>query len=223
VKPKYQTIRLKEQQGVKSTEGFGQQQLSLIKFRYIARVSTVLSTALLLQLMLTARCCIGVVLLSLLAALSSCKKEEDKAPYVPPLPTAQQKLFGQLTAHKWRLSKHKSWSYGGGKTVETDNYAQLSACQLDNFVQFKTDFTLAVDEGASRCNSADPQSRMTTWSMNQLGTKFLLQEGIMPGYYTTGPILTDLVITDTKLTMTWDSHSMGSGYGVGASTEYTAF
>jgi hypothetical protein len=173
--------------------------------------------------MLTARCCIGVVLLSLLAALGSCKKEGDKAPDVSPLPAPQQKLLDQLKAHKWRLSKYKSWSYGGGKTVDTDNYAQLTACQLDDFVQFKSDLTLVADEGVSRCSPTDPQSRVTTWTMDEFGTKFYLRDGIMRGYYTTGPILTSLVVTDTKLTMTWDSHSMGSGYGVGASSEYTAF
>lgn len=43
----------------------------------------------------------------------------------------------------------------------------LLPCAKDNYIQFKSDKTLITDEGATKCNAADPQTKSSgTWDLS---------------------------------------------------------
>lgn len=50
-------------------------------------------------------------------------------------------------------------------------------CLADNCLTFKADQTLIADEGASKCDAADPQTAEGSWSLSDDATKLSLTEG----------------------------------------------
>ena len=49
------------------------------------------------------------------------------------------------------------WKIAGVKFNGTDAISSIEACELDNFTRYNTDNTYVVDEGATKCDSTDPQ------------------------------------------------------------------
>lgn len=135
---------------------------------------------------------------------------------------AQQKAFKALTAHKWRMSSCTNTNTMQSAPVTTDILAQMPACRRDDFLQFNADYTLVNDEGATRCNAADPQSRATSWLQSDNGSFSLKARAILglPTLPVNGSITTQ--VTDTKLTISfYDSYHVGQ-YDATV-IEYTAF
>ena len=93
-------------------------------------------------------------LLLVVAALSACKKE--------PAPATSSRT-DLLTAKNWRKT---AWTIASGNAAPVDVYAQLPACERDDFFQFRADKSFVLDAGATRCNATDPQTRPGTWSFN---------------------------------------------------------
>jgi hypothetical protein len=53
-----------------------------------------------------------------------------------------------------------------------DVYAQLQACEKDNIVKVQSNGTYTIDEGATKCNAADPQIAETgNWTFSNNETK----------------------------------------------------
>jgi hypothetical protein len=50
-------------------------------------------------------------------------------------------------------------------------------CLADNCLTFKADQTMIADEGASKCDAADPQSAEGSWSLSEDASKLSLTEG----------------------------------------------
>jgi hypothetical protein len=66
-----------------------------------------------------------------------------------------------------------SWKYeSGGVDIDKNGSIDLALstissigpCRLDNTATFHTDGTGTTDEGATKCNAADPQTQAFTWS-----------------------------------------------------------
>ncbi len=57
----------------------------------------------------------------------------------------------------------KGWLFVSAKK---DNVETLENCQKDNLYVYKTDKSLIVDEGATKCAANDPQVIAATWSFN---------------------------------------------------------
>lgn len=93
-----------------------------------------------------------------LFSLASCKKDN---------PTKTE----LLTNKDWKLTAatvDPGLNVGG--TVITDYYAQMSACEKDNLLRFSAPNLVVVDEGATMCNTGDPQTQSGTWSFNSTET-----------------------------------------------------
>jgi hypothetical protein len=72
-----------------------------------------------------------------------------------------------LTAHYWQttaLTIDPPLSFGG--TSISDIYAQLDNCEKDNIEKYNTNNTIIFDEGATKCDPADPQTQTLPWSFN---------------------------------------------------------
>ena len=53
-----------------------------------------------------------------------------------------------------------------GGTAITDLYGQSEPCSKDDFIRFETPNVFKEDEGSTKCNSTDPQTKTGTWVFN---------------------------------------------------------
>ena len=100
---------------------------------------------------------------TLLIALNACKKDDAK-------PASKADL---LTSGTWRLTAAVTDMDGDG-TFETDEYAALGTCFTDNIWTFNSNNSIAVDEGATKCDPSDPQVQTGSWQLtnNQTNLSF---------------------------------------------------
>lgn len=104
-------------------------------------------------------------------AFSGCSdKKDDPAPTTPaPEPTKTELLTGK----NWKLTAMTSdpaINWGTGGAMVTDLYAQMSACDKDDISVFNVNNTYTDDEGATKCDPADPQTTSGTWVFNTTQT-----------------------------------------------------
>jgi hypothetical protein len=114
---------------------------------------------------------IGAAILATVA----CHKTEN-APD-PPLSKSdvQTKLTGStskdsatVTHRKWKL--YRATING----IDVPN-SVLPSCRRDNTYDMRSDFTLNVDEGPSKCISTDPQTAPGNWGLSNDGTIFFIK------------------------------------------------
>ena len=100
---------------------------------------------------------------TLLIALNACKKDDAK-------PASKADL---LTSGTWRLTAAVTDMDGDG-TFETDEYAAFGTCFTDNIWTFNSNNSIAVDEGATKCDPSDPQVQTGSWQLtnNQTNLSF---------------------------------------------------
>jgi hypothetical protein len=104
-------------------------------------------------------------------ALGGCKKNDSTSPS----PTASR--TDMLTAKNWRISAQTySVAINNGTPTVSDEYANETACERDNFIKFNTNKSLIADEGATKCSSSDPQTQSGTWDLTTNDTKLTLAD-----------------------------------------------
>ena len=72
-----------------------------------------------------------------------------------------------LTAHYWQITAitvDPPLPFFG--TTITDFYALSENCYKDDIQKFNTNNTIIFDEGATKCDPADPQTENGVWSFN---------------------------------------------------------
>jgi len=65
---------------------------------------------------------------------------------------------------KTELITQASWKFSTATLNGVDASSYLQACQKDNIYTFVAAGTGTIDEGASKCNSGDPQTGPFTWN-----------------------------------------------------------
>jgi hypothetical protein len=88
-------------------------------------------------------------------ALGSCKKDNENSPSTP-------SKTDLLTSKSWRPTAASISVTVAGTTTSLGN---LDACSADDFFKFSTDKSMVHDEGATKCDPADPQMEKGTWDM----------------------------------------------------------
>lgn len=100
---------------------------------------------------------LAVVAVALLA-FSSC--EEDEKP---------QNKTSILTSKNWKMTGqtvNPGFPIGNGAVI-TDFYEQFyEDCDKDNTMKFNENGSYSEDEGATKCNSEDPQTIPGSWAFN---------------------------------------------------------
>lgn len=102
---------------------------------------------------------------SLLLILSACKDDDD--------PKASKTEL--LTAKSWKMTKVKAMGVEG----------EPDACDKDDTYTYNTDKSYKQDEGATKCDSDDPQTLTGTWSFNSsetIITSTVVESGISISY-----------------------------------------
>lgn len=91
-----------------------------------------------------------LLVVALLIGLASCQKS------TPPTKT-------ELISRAWKYSSFKATANG----IMVDVLQQMTACKKDDIIRFKSDKTLAQEEGATKCAPTDPQIISTgTWAFS---------------------------------------------------------
>ena len=78
--------------------------------------------------------------------------------------TACSKSDSNSSKTNTELITQGSWKFSNAKVSGTDVSAFLQTCQKDNILVFAAAGTGTLDEGATKCNSSDPQSNPFTWN-----------------------------------------------------------
>jgi len=94
--------------------------------------------------------------------LSNCKKDEkdpEPTPVVTPAPTNTEKLTGK----NFKLT---ALTVDPALLGVTDFYSQYDDCQKDDLYRFDTPNIYKEDEGATKCNTNDAQTKTGTWAWN---------------------------------------------------------
>jgi len=102
-----------------------------------------------------------------LVTVASCKKDDDNNNN-----NGNNNPGPQLT--KKEMLTAKPWKATGLTVGGADFWSLVDACERDNIFTFKTDGVYIEDEGATKCDSGDPQVVVTsTWSFIDNETKLI--------------------------------------------------
>ena len=100
-----------------------------------------------------------LTLLLIISEYSACKKGA----------TSTKTKTQLITEQSWTLV---SYRYNFNSGAWTDGYATIPNCQKDNKLSFLSNFEYKLDEGATKCNSSDPQIfQQGSWSLLSNETK----------------------------------------------------
>ncbi|TGE20477.1 hypothetical protein E5K00_21000 [Hymenobacter aquaticus] len=104
----------------------------------------------------------SLIALSLLlaGALGACKKDNTE--------TKQDMLVGK----NWQISAATT-TYSGSQSGTEDVYAEMLACEKDNYIRFESNKTLQVNEGKNVCPDSEPMA-MGSWDINADQTKLYI-------------------------------------------------
>ena len=105
---------------------------------------------------------------------------------------------------KTELITKAAWKYDtGGVDANKDGFVDTNlppgyvlSCNTDNTLTFNNDGTGVVDEGATKCDAAEPQTRDFTWTFTNNETHINFPTLVFNGL--TGDV-TIKTLTDTKL------------------------
>jgi hypothetical protein len=145
----------------------------------------------------------------LVAFCTACRKADEK-------PLMQPTTTDLLTRSQWREVGHTFGSFGTNRNSFTGGnmYDQQPTCRRDDFLRFNANQTVVFDEGASRCNSTDPQQKTDAWSLvNNYGYDQLLAN--LPhtnnGYVGQPTLYTIVELSETTLTVSSQRSNLQGG------------
>lgn len=73
------------------------------------------------------------------------------------------------------------WKYSKATVLGIDASSYFAACQKDNVATLRADNTGTLDEGATKCNSSDPQSVSFTWAFTNNETTLQVSTVLFSG------------------------------------------
>jgi len=82
-----------------------------------------------------------------------------------------------MTQAVWKYDT-SGFALAGGNKIEFPD-TLIQPCVKDNTYQFRKDSTVVVDEGATKCNSTDPQTATYSWSISS-GNPAILKSDANP-------------------------------------------
>lgn len=111
---------------------------------------------------------ISIALSLVLVTLFSCKKSE-----VAVSPKTKTEFLAGTSSKSWKNTK--AIAANGGLTIDLVN--SQPTCVVDNILTFSTTKTYEIREGATKCNTADPDLVLkANWGFNADETKFTVDK-----------------------------------------------
>lgn len=100
-----------------------------------------------------------IALTSGILLFAACKKTE-KDPDPTPATKSKKEIISE---GKWQYSALSFIVKMNGKDTTMDAWSLLEDCDKDDFMTFTASGTGTIDEGATKCDPADPQIENLTW------------------------------------------------------------
>jgi hypothetical protein len=91
-----------------------------------------------------------------------------------------------------------SWKFDKAMSNGADVSGFLSACYKDNIMTFTANGMGTFDEGATKCNSGDPQTTNFTWNFTSNGSVLNVSAGIIAGQSGSFPVI---ALDDNKMVL----------------------
>jgi hypothetical protein len=111
---------------------------------------------------------ISIALSLVLVTLLSCKKNETVV-----TPKTKTEFLAGTSSKSWKNTK--AIAANGGLTIDLVN--SQPTCVVDNILTFSTTKTYEIREGATKCNTADPDLVLkANWGFNADETKFTVDK-----------------------------------------------
>jgi len=126
-----------------------------------------------------------LLMISVITPTLSCKKEKDENSF-----KTKTEL---ITTGSWKrtaLVSTPAYDWNADGTFDTNILNTMFPCEKDNFETYQTNGMVVTDEGATKCNSSDPQTWSVTWAFGDNETK-LIWDG--------NDVYTLLELTETNL------------------------
>jgi hypothetical protein len=120
---------------------------------------------------------------------------------------ACKKSSGDKAKTNTVLITQTSWKFDNAKVSGVDVSSLLQACETDNILTFSTAGTGTVDEGATKCNSSDPQTNPFTWNFASNETVLHISAVLFTGGSSDFNIVT---LNDTQLVLSQNITVSGS-------------
>jgi uncharacterized lipoprotein YajG len=111
---------------------------------------------------------------------------------------ACQKSSSTSSKTRTELLTQSSWKFDNAKVAGADVSAFLQPCQKDNIIVFTSAGTGTLDEGATKCNSGDPQTSSFTWNFASNETVLHVSTVLFAGGSSDFSIVT---LSDTQLVL----------------------
>lgn len=111
---------------------------------------------------------------------------------------------GALEGTKWKMTSLIVGQEIGGQKTEADFFALADDCSKDDVMMFNAGSNFTYDEGPTKCSPIDPQQEIGKWTLSSDKKKLtLISESINN---TEEPVVYDVVITSTKLTLKYNEN-----------------
>lgn len=105
------------------------------------------------------------------------------------------------------LLAQTTWKFSAATVNGSDVSSFLQTCQKDNILTFQSNGNGDVDEGATKCNSNDPQSNSFTWNFLSNETMLHVSAILFTGGSSDFSLIT---LTETQLVVSQDIDVNGS-------------
>lgn len=89
-----------------------------------------------------------------------------------------------------------NWKFSAATVGGADASGGIQACYKDNIIKFNSNGTGTADEGATKCNGADPQTYNITWNFLSGETQIKITPPLLPGGSDTYTVVS---ISETQL------------------------
>lgn len=111
-----------------------------------------------------------------------------------------------MAKSKTELLSQSTWKFDKAMSGGADVTAFIDACYKDNTATFVANGTGTSDEGASKCNSGDPQSTSFNWAFSNNETVLQVDAAIFGGNSGSFDIIN---LTSTQLVLQGDFNTSG--------------
>lgn len=144
-----------------------------------------------------------------LLLIASCGKDSD------PQPPAQTKT-DLISASAWTyqdggIDADRNGAVDAGYSFSTFAPTLVPSCRTDNSIAFKKDNTGTVDEGATKCNTADAQTSGFNWSFADNETNLNVSNNVFALLNGKSKVV---ALTATSFSLTRDTVLGGATYPV---------
>lgn len=133
---------------------------------------------------------------SAIILLNSCAKITEHIPDVTAAGSS-----ASIEGTKWKMTSLILGQEISGQKVEQDLFPFADDCSKDDLMIFNKDNIFIYDAGATKCESSEPQQENGRWILSGDKKKITLTSDAINN--SPEPVIYDVVVTSTKLTLTY--------------------